>query len=235
MQDTQDRQIVLDTETTGFDPKSGHRLVEIGCVELFNYVPSGRNFHVYINPLRDMPQGAFRVHGLSAEFLSKFDPFEKVVKDFLAFIQGAPLVIHNARFDMSFIQYELEKAGQCALKNPVIDTLGMAKQKFPGAPASLDMLCKRFRIDTSKRTKHGALLDAELLAAVYLELKGGLQPSLGLHYQKTHLSEQSKDQVACENIEVDKKGQSPQKRRLFPIQAEEEEAHQKIMSTLKRA
>ena len=170
------REIVLDTETTGLDPNSGHRIVEIACVELINHMPTGAHFHHYLNPERDMPHEAFKVHGLSAEFLSAYGLFETIAGPFLDFIETSPLVIHNAGFDMKFINYELRKAGFPALaKHPVIDTIPMARQAFPGAQVNLDALCRRFKIDLSARDKHGALLDAQLLAEVYLELKGGKQ------------------------------------------------------------
>nr|WP_314256446.1 DNA polymerase III subunit epsilon [uncultured Devosia sp.] len=174
------REIVLDTETTGLSPQQGDRLVEIGCVELINHIPSGRHFHVYINPQRSMPEEAFRVHGLSEEFLSDKPLFTAVANDFREFIGDATLVIHNAPFDMGFLNAELEKAGQSRLTNTVIDTVMVARQKHPGARVSLDALCKHYGIDNSRRTLHGALLDSEILAEVYLELIGGKQVSLAL-------------------------------------------------------
>lgn len=177
------REIVLDTETTGFEPSQGHRLVEIGCLELINHIPSGQVFHTYINPERDVPQGAYDVHGLSHEFLKTHPLFKDVGALFLEFIGEAPLVIHNAKFDMKFINAELK--GHDWPEIPfarAIDTLAIARKKFPGSPASLDALCKRFGVDNGKRDKHGALLDAELLAQVYLELIGGKQPGLSLHF-----------------------------------------------------
>lgn len=175
------REIVLDTETTGLSPKAGHRIVEIGCVELLNHVPTGAHYHVYINPERDMPDEAFRVHGLSDAFLADQPVFATVVGDFLDFITDAPLVIHNAEFDMGFLNAELKLLGFPALPmTRSVDTVRLARSKFPGAQASLDALCRRFGIDNSARTKHGALLDAELLAEVYLELIGGRQPGFGL-------------------------------------------------------
>lgn len=172
------REIVLDTETTGLKPEEGHRLVEIGCVELWNHVPTGKVYHQYINPERGMPQEAEAVHGLTAEYLEKFPTFQEVYKEFLAFVGDTPLVIHNAAFDMKFINVELVNAGAKALtENKIIDTLMIARRRYPGAPASLDALCKRFEIDNSHREKHGALLDSEILAEVYLELLGGRQQS----------------------------------------------------------
>ncbi|MFZ2467879.1 MAG: DNA polymerase III subunit epsilon, partial [Parvibaculum sedimenti] len=171
------RQIVLDTETTGLSPDEGHRLVEVGCLEVFNHVPTGNVFHRYMNPERDMPEGAFRVHGLSAEFLRDKPKFAEVVDEFLEFIGDAELVIHNAGFDMTFLNAELKWVGRPPLAAArAVDTLMIARKRFPGAQNSLDALCRRFNIDNSGRVKHGALLDAELLAEVYLELMGGRQP-----------------------------------------------------------
>ena len=175
------REIALDTETTGLDPvKGGHRIVEIGCVEMRNRVRTGNVFHVYIDPERDMPEEAFRIHGLSSHFLKGKSKFADIAVDFVAFLEDSPLVIHNAPFDLKFLNFELEKIGFPALgtERKIIDTVQVARQKFPGAPASLDALCKRFNIDLTSRTKHGALLDAELLADMYLELFGGAQSNL---------------------------------------------------------
>jgi DNA polymerase-3 subunit epsilon len=175
------REIVLDTETTGFDALNGDRLVEIGCIELFNRIPTGKTFQRYINPERDVPMAAFQVHGLSTEFLIDKPKFAEIIDDFLEFIGDAPLVIHNAEFDMKFINVELERHGRIAVAaTRAVDTVQMARKKFPGAPASLDALCKRYNIDNSNRTLHGALLDAQLLAEVYLELTGGRQAGLSL-------------------------------------------------------
>ncbi|MBK5934038.1 DNA polymerase-3 subunit epsilon [Rhodovulum imhoffii] len=175
------REIVLDTETTGFEPSEGHRVVEIGAVELWNHLPTKKTFHVYINPERPMPQGAFEVHGLGDDFLRDKPLFKAVAQDFLCFIGDAKLVIHNAGFDMKFLNAELEWAGLPQLPmDQAIDTLAMARTKFPGAPATLDALCRRFGVDNSAREKHGALLDSEILAEVYLELIGGRQPDFTL-------------------------------------------------------
>jgi DNA polymerase-3 subunit epsilon len=176
-----DREIVFDTETTGLSPADGHRVVEIGCVELINHVPTGNNWQRYINPQRHMPGDAFRVHGLSEEFLAKQPIFAEVVDDFLAFVGRTPLVAHNASFDIGFINAELALLDKPLLGVArIVDTMAIARSKYPGAQASLDALCRRFGVDLSARTKHGALLDAELLAEVYLELIGGRQPTLGL-------------------------------------------------------
>ncbi len=175
------REIVLDTETTGFNPSEGHRIVEIGCIELHNFVPTGTVWHSYINPERDMPDGAFQVHGLSEAFLADHPVFAEVASDFLEFLGESKLVIHNAAFDLGFINAELEMLGLPPIPpSRTVDTVQMARAKFPGAQASLDALCRRFGIDNSARTKHGALLDAELLADVYLELIGGRQHGLAL-------------------------------------------------------
>jgi DNA polymerase III subunit epsilon len=175
------REIVLDTETTGLSPREGHRIVEIGCLELINHVSTGENYHQYIKPDLAMPSGAQDVHGLSDEFLSDKPPFEDIAEAFLAFVGDSPMVIHNATFDMSFINAELARINRALLPMAqTIDTVSMARAKFPGSPASLDALCRRFDIDNSARTFHGALLDAELLAEVYLELIGGRQPGLVL-------------------------------------------------------
>jgi DNA polymerase-3 subunit epsilon len=175
------REIILDTETTGLDPSSGDRVVEIGCVETMHHIATGETYHVYINPERDMPVEAFNVHGLSEEFLSDKPVFAEVVEDFLTYIGDAPLVIHNAEFDMKFLNAELKRLGRPMLdRDRAIDTVAIARRKFPGAQANLNALCRRFEIDLSRRDKHGALLDAELLADVYLQLCGGLQPGLEL-------------------------------------------------------
>ncbi len=175
------REIVLDTETTGFDPESGDRIVEIGAVELHNHVATGRTYHQYINPERSMPQEAFEVHGLGDEFLADKPKFAEIGQAFLDFVGDAKLVIHNAAFDMKFLNAELRwiKLPQLPWEQ-AIDTLAIARQKFPGSPASLDALCRRFNIDNSSRTLHGALLDSEILAEVYLELIGGRQPDFAL-------------------------------------------------------
>ncbi|MDG1970351.1 MAG: DNA polymerase III subunit epsilon [Paracoccaceae bacterium] len=173
------REIVMDTETTGLSPADGHRIVEIGCVELLNHVPTGKVYHQYINPQRDMPIEAFEVHGLSEERLSKEPLFAEVADAFVEFIGDAKLVIHNAGFDMKFLNAELEWAGKPKLNyERAIDTLAIARRKFPGSQTSLDALCRRFNIDNSARELHGALLDSEILADVYLELIGGRQPDL---------------------------------------------------------
>jgi DNA polymerase-3 subunit epsilon len=175
------REIVFDTETTGLDPYQGDRLVEIGCVELVNGFPTGNSFHRYLNPERDMPEGAFKVHGLSIEFLKDKPLFADVCDEFIAFIGDAPLIAHNAMFDLGFINAELERCKRAAiLRDRLIDTLMLARRRYPAGPNKLDDLCGRFSIDLSRRTKHGALLDAELLAEVYIELTGKRQTRLSL-------------------------------------------------------
>ncbi len=175
------REIVLDTETTGLDPNSGHRIVEIGCIELHHHLPTGETWQSYVNPERDIPDGAFQVHGLSEEFLSKQPVFAGIAGDFLDFIADSKLVIHNAAFDLGFINAELTRLGFPPIpRSRGVDTVQMARSRYPGAQANLDALCRRFGIDNSARAKHGALLDAELLAEVYLELTGGRQPNFEL-------------------------------------------------------
>lgn len=220
------REIVLDTETTGLDPESGHRIVEIGCVEIENFLPTGNHFHVYINPERDMPAEAEAVHGLSADFLADKPRFAEIVDDFLDFIGDSPLVIHNAGFDMKFINAELVRCGRDPLPSSrAVDTLALARMRFPGANNTLDALCTRFGIDLSAREKHGALLDSELLAAVYLHLKGGPQPGLEL----TASGSPSKGIEAIGND-----WRPPQRPRPLPPRLSEEEirAHEAMIESL---
>jgi DNA polymerase III subunit epsilon len=175
------REIVIDTETTGLDPLTGDRMVEIGCIELINRFPTGNTFHRYLNPERDMPEAAFKVHGLSAEFLKDKPFFAEIAAELVEFLGDAPLVAHNASFDLGFLNAELDRAGKSAVgRDRLIDTLMLARRKYPGSPNRLDDLCLRYRIDNSRRTKHGALLDAELLSEVYVELIGARQAHLGL-------------------------------------------------------
>jgi len=175
------REIILDTETTGLDPSQGHRLVELGCIELLNRIPTGATFHAYLNPERDVPAEAFAVHGLSAKFLNGHKRFIEIADEFLAFIGDAPLVIHNAAFDHAFLCAELKRADRMLIaRERLIDTLLLARRKHPAGPNRLDDLCARYGIDNSRRTKHGALLDAEILAEVYVELIGARQAQLGL-------------------------------------------------------
>ena len=170
------REIVLDTETTGLDPRDGHRIVEIACIELVHHIPTGRSFHRYLNPERDMPEDAFAIHGLTVEFLAGQPPFAAVFDELQEFIGGDPLVIHNAEFDLAFLNAELARLRREPVTSGYVDTLAMARRRFPGSPSSLDALCRRFAIDLSGRVEHGAVIDCGLLAAVYLELLGGRQP-----------------------------------------------------------
>src|SRR6516165_11357242 len=172
------REVVLDTETTGLDPRDGHRIVEIACIELVHHIPTGRSFHRYLNPERDMPEDAFAIHGLTVEFLARQPPFAAVLDELQEFIGGDPLVIHNAEFDLAFLNAELARLQREPITSGYVDTLAMARRRFPGSPSSLDALCRRFAIDLSGRVEHGAEIDCGLLAAVYLELLGGRQPGL---------------------------------------------------------
>lgn len=193
------REIVLDTETTGMNPTTGDRIVEIGCIELLNHVPTGESFHAYMNPQIPMPEGAFRVHGLSDEFLSDKPLFEDIVDDFLNFIGDSTLVIHNASFDIAFLNAELARCNRDVLAfDRALDTLALARKKHPGAQNNLDALCSRYHIDNSKRTKHGALLDSEILAEVYLELIGGKQRGFDLA-PSTGSSDLSNTSIITEN------------------------------------
>ena len=218
------REIVLDTETTGLDPLRGDRLVEIGCVEIFNRMPTGQTFHRHINPERDMPAEAFAVHGLSTEFLASKPLFAEVVDEFLDFIADAPLVIHNASFDISFINAELDRIKRPALlRERLVDTLLLARRKHPGVSNRLDDLCSRYAIDNSRRTKHGALLDAELLAEVYIDLIGARQSQLILAAE-------------AREIRIGASGEMPRRQRLVPlvprITEEDREAHRAFIATL---
>ena len=197
------RRIALDTETTGLNPKDGHRIVEIGCVELDGNIPTGNEWHSYVNPDRAMPEAAFAVHGLSEEFLQKEPKFKDIAEGFLSFIKGGELVIHNAKFDIGFLNSELKMANMPLIEiQKTIDTVHLAREKIPGAAASLDALCKRFEIDLSLREKHGALLDAKLLAEVYLQLTGGRQSSLSLVQEHTDKSKKviNKEERKLDNL-----------------------------------
>lgn len=218
------REIVLDTETTGLDPGTGDKIVEIGAVELWNHLPTGKTFHKYLNPERNMPEEAQAVHGLTEDFLRDKPLFSQIVDDFLRFIKDSKLIIHNASFDMKFINAELELAKKSKLSGDIaIDTLSIARKKFPGSPASLDALCRRFNIDNSARTLHGALLDSEILAEVYLELIGGRQPDFGLSDINTN------DNKKLEENRQTTKRPEPLKRRLTE---EEEKAHSVFVKNL---
>jgi DNA polymerase III subunit epsilon len=214
------RQIVLDTETTGLDPNSGHRIVEIGCVEIFNFVPTGRVYHQYINPERNMPFEAFNVHGLSIDFLGSYPTFAEIAHEFIHFIEDSELVIHNAPFDMKFIDHHLKEMDMTLIpRSRVIDTLSMARKMFPGAKANLDALCSRFDVNNTHREKHGALLDSEILAEVYLHLQGGRQPFIDFPAQlKTALANTQKKE---------------RPRRSFPLETATEHAHKEFLNTIK--
>ncbi len=216
------REIVFDTETTGFDPHQGDKLVEIGAIELINHIPTGKTYHQYINPLREVPEEAFKIHGLSTEFLQNYPRFSEIAKDFLNFVgDDGILVAHNASFDMNFVNYELKHNGFDTLINhEVVDTLEIAKSKFPGARNNLDALCKRFNIDNSKRTKHGALLDAELLAEVYLELLGGAEPSMDLSSENKEVKNQEEQNI------FEKKYLKP---RNFNLTDDEQKTHEEFL------
>ena len=220
------REIVLDTETTGFEPSEGHRIVEIGAIELVGHLPTGRTFHKYLNPERAMPKEAFEVHGLGDDFLRGKPLFRAVARDFLTFIGAARLVIHNAAFDMKFLNAELARIELPPLESArAIDTVQIARAKFPGAPASLDALCRRFGVDNSGREKHGALLDSEILAEVYLELIGGRQPDFGLS------GDAASD--ATGNAAITSSRARPRPHTLPPrVTAEEDAAHQAFVATL---
>lgn len=211
------REIVLDTETTGLSHRDGHRVAEIGCVELWDYIPTGRFFQTYINPEREMSKGASQVSGLTSEFLRPFPLFQDIVKDFLDFIEDTTLIIHNASFDIGFLNAELDRLQRPPLSmGRVIDTVSLARQKFPGSPANLDALCKRFQIDLSKREKHGALLDSELLAQVYLELRGGRQRKIQLETK-----EETEESLASSNYYFPK--------RSYKITTEELKNHEDFL------
>lgn len=219
------REIVIDTETTGLDPSQGHRLVEVGCVELLNRIPTGATFHTYINPERDMPGEAFAVHGLSAEFLRGHRRFSDVCDEFLGFIgDEAPLVIHNAEFDHKFLCAELKLLKRILIaRDRLVDTLALARRKHSAGPYSLDALCARYGIDNSRRTKHGALLDAELLAEVYLELLGGRQATLSL------AETAAKRVMGIDGIPVRRERPAPLASRVTDA---EREAHRAFVATL---
>lgn len=213
------RELIFDTETTGFDPLSGDRLIEIGLVEMVDQSLTGNHYHVYVNPEREVPESAVKIHGLTTEFLSDKQVFSEVMDEFLEYVgEDSVLVAHNAEFDMKFINWELENAGRPIIhKKRFIDTLAIARTKFPGSPNSLDALCKRFMINNAHRTLHGALLDAEILAEVYIELLGGRQGGMDLTVQKAAAAA------------VVKKKREP---RSFPVSEEELAAHKEFLKEL---
>lgn len=221
------REIVLDTETTGIDPQEGHRIVEIGCVELVNHIATGKTLQLYINPERDVPPEVVAVHGLTNEFLRDKPVFAEVYSSFMDFIGDAKLVIHNAEFDMKFINAELKNVGHPPIPwGRIVDTVKMARQKFPGSPANLDALCRRFGIDSSERVFHGALLDSELLAEVYLELLGGRQHAL-LSEPAPAAQKAAHKQIATERVFREPRPHAPSD--------EERAAHQVMIRKLKNA
>ena len=214
------REIVLDTETTGLSHRDGHRIIEIGCVELKNHLPTGRTYHAYINPERDVPLDSTHITGLTGQFLADFQPFPHVVHAFLEFLEDSPLVIHNAPFDLGFLNMELARLDKNLIhRERVTDTLMLSRQKFPGSPASLDALCKRFQIDISHRGKHGALLDAKLLADVYIELLGGRQRVLN-----TGISETPSLKIPKKVVEFPL--------RSYPVSEEEYRHHQAFLNKI---
>ena len=194
------KEVVLDTETTGLSVKDGHRIVEIGCIELENLIPTKNKFHCYLNPERKVSEKALAVHGYNDEFLSKQKKFDEIGEEFLDFIKDKKLIIHNAEFDLAHVNNELNLFGKKKIENEIVDTLLLARDKFPGAPASLDALCRRFRIDNSKRTQHTALVDCDLLAKVYINLIDQKEPTL--NFQNINL--EKKDRIV-ENVEYYKK------------------------------
>ena len=227
------REIAIDTETTGISPNDGHRIIEIGAIELLHHLPSGQKLHFYINPEREIDEGAIAVHGITSEFLADKPVFAEIVDEFLNFIGSDTLIIHNAGFDMGFINAELERLNRPVLPmTQSIDTLLMARKKFPGAQANLDALCRRFEIDNAHRDLHGALIDADLLASVYIELLGGLQPGLSLDSAQRAESQGLK--ASEDDIPVSQK----KSEKIRPIRAhapteEEKILHAEFLSTLK--
>lgn len=216
------REIIFDTETTGLDPASGHKIVELGCVELVDKIRTGNVYHKYVNPQRDVPKASENVHGLSTDFLMDKPVFKEVAQEFIDFVASDKLVIHNASFDMRFINHELKEAGFSVIPfERAIDTLDIARKKFPGAKASLDALCQRFSISLDKRDKHGALLDSELLADVYIELMGGVQNSMKLDTLISH---------NAQPVGLKKKAR---KSRTFEPSQAEIEAHQAFLEKIK--
>ena len=214
------RQVVLDIETTGLEFKEGHKIIEIACLELSNFLPTGKTYHTYINPEKESSASAREKHGISDDFLKDKKLFREIVPDFLEFIKNSPIVAHNGLyFDIPFLNYELKSNNLKILKNPVIDTLVLAKKKFPTSPANLDALCRRFDIDLSIRKKHGALIDSKLLAKVYLELKGGQQPNLILDSKK-----EKKEQHLKKKILKDRK---------FVLSDLEEKKHKEFIKKIK--
>ena len=229
------REIVLDTETTGISPRDGHRIIEIGALELMHHLPTGRSLHLYINPERDIDEGAVAVHGITLDFLADKPVFADVAEEFLAFIGSDPLVIHNASFDMAFINAELTRVDRPTLSiDRSIDTLAIARKKFPGAQANLDALCRRFEIDNSHRDLHGALVDADLLASVYVELLGGRQPGLSLGADsKTDIpAAVITADSASSTLQIDRDNKPVRPTRPHAPSAEEQAAHDAFLAKL---
>lgn len=226
------REIVFDTETTGLDPDNGDKIVEIGMIEIIDLLPTGKTFHRYVNPMRNMPQEAFKVHGLSENFLRDFPIFgdSEICDEMMDFIQDSQMVAHNAEFDRKFLNAELKNVGLPLIeKARCIDTMVLAKKKFPGAPASLDALCKRFAIDLKDRDKHGAIIDSKLLAAVYLELMGGRERAFGFLEVATSEKRAQNSQI----IQIDRPKLGARPTPLAPrLSAEEIEAHEKFIKSI---
>ncbi len=221
------REIVLDTETTGLSPEKGDRVVEIGCVELINHVPSQNTFQVYLNPERDMDEGAQKIHGLTNEFLMDKPRFEEIAEDFISYIGNSKIIAHNASFDINFLNSELVRVNKDKIpEERVVDTLKIAREKFPGARNSLDALCKRFLIDNSNRKLHGALLDSELLAEVYLELIGGKEPDLALAVESINVDEKENQIVIAPSLKRNKELKSR-------LTEEDQINHKEFIETLK--
>lgn len=223
------REIVLDTETTGLDPLQGHRIIELAALELVNHMPTGRSWREYIDPEREVEEDARRVHGIDNAFLEGKPKFAAVAEGFLEFLDEAAIVAHNAAFDLGFLKAELLRLGKPELPNAVVDTLAMARQRFPGSPNSLDALCRRFEIDNSSRTYHGALLDCELLAEVYLELRGGRQPGLSLAEERAEAGQSGATLVALDTA-AKRVRREP---RAHAPTAEELEAHKAMLEGIK--
>ncbi|MFN7662674.1 MAG: DNA polymerase III subunit epsilon [Alphaproteobacteria bacterium] len=224
------REIILDTETTGLDPAKGDRLVEVAALEVVNCIPTGAFFHSYVNPQRDVPSEAVKVHGLTNDFLKDFPVFEKITEPFLSFIQDSQLVIHNSDFDLKFINFELKTISVETLKNPIVDTLKLARSMFPGSPASLDALCRRFKIDSSNRTYHGALIDCELLSEVYLELRGGRQRGLSIAHSVA-TCDKKVETISFADISMCYKNRPFRTPRNFSISDQEKEGHLQMIKS----
>ena len=222
------REVVLDTETTGLEVSKGHKIIEIGILEIINFVPSGQSLHLYVNPERVIDNDAIKIHGITNEFIAKKPTFKQIAQKFLDFIRDDKLVIHNAPFDLGFLNAELEQAGFNTIsEDRVIDTLKIARQKFPGAQASLDALCRRFQINNSHRDLHGALTDADLLASVYVELTGGLQSSLLFSESSVNIKEQD----IIDDSSLKKKKHRPEK--VYELTKKEIKEHTEFLRLIK--